>query len=266
MADVPVRNAADRPVNTPNIKPADAGDAATPATAPPGPQPTRFQRLMHDYVKPFAFVALILCTLRSSIADWNDVPTGSMNPSILEGDRIFVNKLAYDLKVPFTTWHIAEWGQPTRGDVVVFYSPVTGVRLVKRVVGLPGDTIELRNNCLYVNGQPASYGPLDPNIVKQMTGHPGASGGVYTSETVLGRTHPVMELPRLPGRPDYGPEVVPAGQYFMMGDNRDNSDDSRYWGFVPRGLIVGRASAVAISFDPGNSYLPRWSRFFTSLP
>src|SRR5438552_5215625 len=103
-------------------------------------------KFWRNYAQPFLFAAIVLTTFRSSIADWNDVPSGSMNPSILEGDRIFVNKLAYDLKVPFTTWHIAEWSQPTRGDVVVFYSPVTGIRLVKRVVGLPGDTITLRDN------------------------------------------------------------------------------------------------------------------------
>ena len=82
--------------------------------------------------KPFVFVILIVLSFRSSIADWNDVPTGSMKPTILEGDRIFVNKLAYDLKVPFTTWHLAQWGDPRRGEVIVFYSPADGVRLVKR--------------------------------------------------------------------------------------------------------------------------------------
>jgi signal peptidase I len=226
----------------------------------------KFKRFLHQHVKPFVFVVLILCTFRSSIADWNDVPTGSMNPSILEGDRIFVNKLAYDLKFPFTTWHLAEWGQPNRGDVVVFYSPVDGTRMVKRVVGLPGDTIELRDNQLYVNGQAAQYNVADPRFAQAMLGHPGGNGGVFSSETFGGRTHPVMQLPQLLGRRDYGPSVVPDGNFFMMGDNRDNSNDSRYWGFVERGRIVGRASAVAISLDPERSYLPRWGRFFTSLP
>src|SRR5215210_4682828 len=117
--------------------------------------------------RPFVFVVLIVLSFRSSIADWNDVPTGSMKPTILEGDRIFVNKLAYDLKVPFTTWHLAQWDNPRRGEVVVFYSPQDGVRLVKRVIGEPGDVIELRNNQLFVNGQAADYGSLDPAIVKQ---------------------------------------------------------------------------------------------------
>src|SRR5215218_3401800 len=127
--------------------------------------------------RPFVFVVLIVLSFRSSIADWNDVPTGSMKPSIIEGDRIFVNKLAYDLKVPFTTWHLAQWDDPQRGDVVVFYSPQDGVRLVKRVIGVPGDEITLRNNRLYVNGQPATYQPLDPEVIKQMG--PGASSFVF---------------------------------------------------------------------------------------
>src|SRR2546421_4007156 len=104
--------------------------------------------------RSFLFVVLVVLSFRSSIADWNDVPTGSMKPTIMEGDRVFVNKLAYDLKVPFTTWHLAQWDNPKRGDIVVFFSPADGQRLVKRVVGLPGDRIELANNELLVNGAP----------------------------------------------------------------------------------------------------------------
>jgi signal peptidase I len=226
----------------------------------------KFKRFLHQHVKPFVFVVLILCTFRSSIADWNDVPTGSMNPSILEGDRIFVNKLAYDLKFPFTTWHLLEWGGPERGDVVVFYSPPDGVRMVKRVVGLPGDTVELRDGRLLVNGEAAHYGAADPRFPAAMRGHPDGSGALYSSETLAGRTHPVMALPLRSNNRNYGPEVVPDGQFCLMGDNRDNSSDSRVWGFVERSRIVGRASAVAISLDPDRSYLPRWGRFFTSLP
>src|SRR3954451_15453600 len=110
--------------------------------------------LWREEIRPLMILAAVLFSLRSSLADWNDVPTGSMKPTILEGDRVFVNKVAYDLKVPFTTWHVAEWSNPRRGDIVVFFSPHDGERLVKRVIGLPGDTIELRNNVLVVNGQP----------------------------------------------------------------------------------------------------------------
>src|SRR5271168_1455814 len=110
--------------------------------------------------KSLLMLILILTAVRSAIADWNDVPTGSMNPTIVQGDRVFVNKLAYDLKVPFTTWHLAQWSNPKRGDIVVFYSPVDGTRLVKRVIGLPGDQIELAHERLLINGNPSEYEAL----------------------------------------------------------------------------------------------------------
>src|SRR5471032_1979047 len=118
---------------------------------------SRFQRWWRKDIRPLLILGLIVFSIRSSLADWNDVPTGSMKPTILEGDRVFVNKLAYDLKVPFTTWHLAEWANPQRGDIVVFYSPKDGTRLVKRAVGLPGDVIELRNEQLIINGAPVDY-------------------------------------------------------------------------------------------------------------
>src|ERR1017187_6512279 len=113
-------------------------------------------------------IGLVVFSIRSSLADWNDVPSGSMRPTILEGDRIFVNKLAYDLKVPFTTRHIAEWSNPQRGDIVVFFSPHDEKRLVKRVIGLPGDTIELRNNALVINGQPVEYQPIAEELLRDL--------------------------------------------------------------------------------------------------
>src|SRR5688500_9436389 len=141
-------------------KPAPATAPATPALS----WQAKVVAFVRHQLAPFAFVVLVLCSVRSSIADWNDVPTGSMNPTILEGDRIFVNKLAYDLKVPFTGWRVAEWGGPRRGDIVIFYSPADGVRLVKRVVAVPGDTVQMIDNRLLLNGVPAAYGPLDEGI------------------------------------------------------------------------------------------------------
>src|SRR5829696_6834967 len=123
-----------------------------PGTSMPNPRHPLSRRLIHiaRHHRPLAILLVVLLAARSSLADWNDVPTGSMNPTILEGDRIFVNKLAYDLKVPFTTWHVAEWSDPRRGDVVVFYSPVDGDRMVKRVAAVPGDTVAMVNNRLVV--------------------------------------------------------------------------------------------------------------------
>src|SRR5688572_2994288 len=128
----------------------------------------RASSFWRNYARPFLFIFIVLTAFRSSVADWNDVPTGSMKPTILEGDRIFVNKLAYDLKVPYTTWRVAQWSEPDRGDVVVFYSPADGIRLVKRVVAIAGDTVELRDDKLIINGQAAEYEPLDESIAEQL--------------------------------------------------------------------------------------------------
>ncbi|HEX4350970.1 MAG TPA: signal peptidase I, partial [Verrucomicrobiae bacterium] len=128
----------------------------------------RVRRFWRREIRPILILALVLFSVRSSLADWNDVPSGSMQPTILVGDRIFVNKLAYDLKVPFTTWHLAQWSNPRRGDIVVFYSPHDGTRLVKRVVGLPGDTVELRNEQLIINGSPVDYAPLSATLSDEL--------------------------------------------------------------------------------------------------
>ena len=186
-----------------------------------------------------------------------------MNPTILEGDRVYVNKLAYDLKVPFTTRHIAAWSNPQRGDIVVFFSPYNGQRLVKRVIGLPGDLLELRSNVLILNGQPVAYEPLPEQKLASLAPAERLDRH-FAAEDLPGQTHTVAAIPGVQARRDFGPFRVPAGQYFMMGDNRDNSFDSRYYGPVDRNRIVGRATAVALSFDR-HYWSPRWHRFFTSL-
>jgi signal peptidase I len=184
-----------------------------------------------------------------------------MNPTIVEADRIFVNKLAYDLKIPFTTRHLAEWSNPKRGDIVVLYSPVDGKRLVKRVVGLPGDAIALENNHLLVNGERVTYERIDQNI------RTAADAGQFSVlEDLTGRKHPIQITPRQSAPRTFGPVAVPEGHYLMMGDNRDNSADSRYFGFVARDRIVGRASTVVISLNILDRYQPRWEPFFTELP
>jgi signal peptidase I len=210
-------------------------------------------------------VALLVSTsFKSAIADWNIVPTGSMKPTILEGDRIFVNKVAYDLKIPYTTLHIAEWGDPRRGDIVVFYSPADGTRLVKRVVGIPGDTIAMRNNQLIINGEKLRYESIDASKSDEISLALDLNQfGVI--EDLDDTRHPVMISPQHPALRSFGPVTVPEGQFFMMGDNRDNSADSRYFGFVERRLVVGRATTIVISLDINNRYRPRWQRFFTDL-
>src|SRR5436190_3083131 len=142
-------------------------------------------------IRPLLILALILFSMRSSLADWNVVPTGSMQPTILVGDRVLVNKLAYDLKVPFTTWHLAEWSNPQRGDIVVFYSPKDGTRLVKRVIGLPGDTIESRNDQLLINGEPVDYSTLEPAVSEHLPAPERASAILATEQLPL-HPHAVM--------------------------------------------------------------------------
>jgi len=222
----------------------------------PKPRFPRLRRFVRTQVVPFAIMAAILGTFRSAIADWNIVPSGSMNPTIIEGDRIFVNKLAYGLRVPFTTWYVGHWAEPNRGDVVVFRSPADGQRLVKRVAGLAGDTVELIDNQLFINGQPAIYRfpPSAPLF-----------GPVVGTEQTAGGIHPLLLTPGARSRRNFGPVTVPAGHCFVLGDNRDNSADSRYIGFVPRDHITGRSSSVILSLDP-NTYAPRWNRTFTALP
>jgi signal peptidase I len=209
-------------------------------------------------------IALIIATsFKSAIADWNVVPTGSMKPTIVEGDRIFVNKLAYDFKVPYTTVRLARWANPQRGDIVVFFSPADGKRLVKRVVGIPGDTISMRKNRLSINGKTLSY----EAVQRPKTNDTSRINRAYRFvENLVGTKHPIMIAPRPFSQDSFRPLTVPDDAYFMLGDNRDNSADSRYFGFVKRKQVVGKATAVVASLDRSKYYKPRWDRFFTRLP
>jgi len=210
-------------------------------------------------IRVFLLMLLVVTSLRSALADWNDVPTGSMKPTIEEGDRVVVNKLAYDLKIPFTTIELWKWGNPRRGDIVVLFSPVDGIRLVKRVVGIPGDRVEMRENQLFINGLAAKW----REIGAEMDSEQGRS--LLVEETLAGRSHEVMFTPQIPAVRSFGPVVVPSGRYFVMGDNRDNSNDSRFIGLIDRRNIVGKATAVAFSFDRDHHFAPRFDRFFMAL-
>jgi len=206
----------------------------------------------------------VILPVKSSLADFNWVPTGSMNPTILEGDLIFVNKLAYDLRVPFTYYRLAQWSNPCRGDIVICFSPDDGTRLVKRVVGLPGDQISMINDQLFVNGQPAVQTPADQDLLEGLSSKIRPHAAVATEQ--LGEVaHPVLSLRGLPAMRSFGPITVPAGQYFLMGDNRDNSRDSRYFGFVQRKAVVGKAVGIAGSLDFTDWFQPRLGRFLSPL-
>jgi len=220
-------------------------------------------KIWREWLRSFALFAMIIVPFKSAVADWNWVPTGSMKPSILEGELVFVNKLAYDLKVPFTTLHLSTWANPSRGDVVVFFSPQDGTRLVKRVIGLPGDMVQLKNDILYLNGVPQEYSSADAAPFRHDVFED--ADPVVAIEHLEACDHYVLGLPGRRALRNFGPLIVPANQYFMMGDSRDNSADSRFIGPVPRAAIVGRVPRVLFSFDPQGYYLPRFQRFLQSM-
>ena len=219
--------------------------------------------LWREWIKPVAVIAAIVFPFKSAIADWNWVPSGSMKPTILEGDLVFVNKLAYDLKVPFTLQRLGQWDHPERGDIVVFFSPYDGTRLVKRVIAVPGDTIELRDNVLVLNGAPMDYELLksDPFTAEIYED----AHAVIAKESRGQSSHLVMALPSRQAVRSFSTLTIPTGKYFVMGDSRDNSFDSRFFGFVDRKQIVGKSSRVLLSFDKNHHYLPRVRRFFSAL-
>lgn len=226
---------------------------------------TRFiYKLWKEWRATIFFIFFVIVPAKSSLADWNWVPTGSMNPTILEGDLIYVNKIAYDLRFPLTLHRIAKWSNPKRGDIVVCFSPDDGTRLVKRVIGQPGDIIELRNNTLFINGEPAGYTKIDSKYTEQLPDNL-KEKCILAMEDLDGLAHPVMSIPSITAIRSFAPITVPQNSYFVMGDNRDNSKDSRYFGFVERKYIIGKAKGIISSFDITDKYQPRIKRFFAPL-
>lgn len=251
------------------IPPADvsiSGPAVSPAL-PACPQRRGWKATLWNWCVSFGVALAVLTPLRSAVADWNDVPSGSMEPTILPGDRIWVNKLAYGLRVPLTYRWVIQWDEPAPGEIVVLHSPADGQRLVKRLIAGPGDTVAMINNVLIINGRPLAYSSLPESALEEVP-RSVQTGRRFAQERLGDRSHAVAAIPSLApaaGRRNFGPVTVPEGHYFVMGDNRDNSADSRHFGFVPRHRIVGRSSAVAISVDPDRYYLPRFGRWFMGL-
>jgi signal peptidase I len=203
----------------------------------------------------FILFIVLMIVFRNALADWNVVPSGSMKPTILEGDRIIVNKIAYDARIPLTHIPVHRFAEPQRGDIVVFDSKAADTRLVKRVIGLPGDTVAMTDNRLTINGTDARYSGIEHE-----------ADAIFAIETYAGRSHRIeLVLTGGSGASTFGPVRVPKDHYLVLGDNRDNSADSRFYGFIPREEIVGRTKTVVLSLDYDHYYLPRLDRFFHGI-
>lgn len=214
--------------------------------------------------KGFLFFLFGMIIVRSAVADWYGIPSGSMYPTLMIGDRIVSNRLAYDVKLPFTDVVLKHLADPQRGDIVTFTSPEDGERLVKRVVAVPGDLVEIHGEELVINGEKASYQKASGDLMQRIT--PGYAGPqLVLTEQILGSSRSIIVMPERTALRNFGPITVPSGQYLMLGDSRDNSRDSRYIGFVKRELITGKVVRVAFSLDTEKFYLPRMDRFGAPL-
>lgn len=220
--------------------------------------PDADEPVLVDYSRSFFPLLVLVLVLRSFVAEPFRIPSGSMIPTLLVGDFILVNKHAYGLRLPVLETEIWNTGRPERGDVVVFrYPEDPDTRYIKRVVGLPGDRISYRGIQLFVNGEGV---PMVPDGVYAGSRHQGAR--IYQEE-IAGVRHPVLDLPGRTG-PQVDDFVVPEGHYYVMGDNRDSSNDSRRWGPVPEENLVGRAFLVWMNWE-SPTVAPVWDRIGESI-
>lgn len=209
-----------------------------------------------EYAKSFFPVLLIVLVLRSFLMEPFQIPTGSMIPTLEVGDFILVNKYAYGVRLPIIGTKLLDVDDPERGEVMVFIPPHEPKYYIKRVIGLPGDTIRYEDKKLYVNGEEVETELVGAIDVETSIGD---LPGTLLTETINGVSHPVQHIDAAGNSRTRTTWVIPNGHYFMMGDNRDNSADSREWGPVPEKDIVGKAVAVWMHKEPG-LHLPSFSR------
>ena len=233
-----------------------------------------------ENVKSLAGAVLIYLVIKTFLFEAYRIPSGSMVPTLLVGDWLFVNKAVYGANIPFTDVHLPAISEPKRGEVVVFRSPTQtdqpedpNPTLVKRLVGVPGDTLYMRGGMLFLNGvaqpqPPERQSRPGPNTSQPNETHP-LFAWQHAVELKQSRFGPAPEVPT---HDNWGPLVIPARSYFMMGDARYDSKDSRYWGVVPRTNIRGRPSFVYYSYRADDSDRPlpfitdiRWSRIGTRI-
>ena len=217
--------------------------------------------LITDYARSFFPILLIVFSARSFGFEPRRIPSGSLEPTLLVGDFVLVNKFTYGIRLPVIHKKIFSIHNPKRGDIVVFREPPEENRdLIKRVIGIPGDHIIYKNKTLYINGKEISQA-----FVRYTTDQHDSSSSwevMQKQENLLGVSHGIYQIPQQ-GNDDFD-VTVPEGKYFMMGDNRDDSADSRYWGFLPEQNIIGKATHVLVSFD-SPKHPVRWGRVASKI-
>jgi len=222
-----------------------------------GAVPSSKAYVLVDYSRSFLPILLIVLLIRSFIVEPFRIPSGSLEPTLRIGDFIVVNKYHYGLRLPVLKTKIVTLNEPKIGDIAVFRWPVdTSIDFIKRIIATPGDRLSYKNKVLFVNGKEA------PQVLQRTLKNPDEKGRlrdvIQKSETINGVVHNIYVRDAMPAR-DFNEIVIPKGYYFAMGDNRDDSSDSRYWGLVPEKNLVGRAMAVWFSWDSVHHSV-RWNR------
>lgn len=194
--------------------------------------------------RSFILFILLYVFTRTAYADWSPVPTGSMEPTIQPGDVLLVDKTAFGPSIPILNKRIATWAQPSRGDIITFVPPHTDDLYVKRVIGLPGDQIRVEGAEVFINGERLAHRPIERS-----------SESIVIEESIGGLDH-FIQISR--SRPSLSREqvfAVPPRKYFVMGDHRNDSEDSRFWGYVDEERIMGKVKRIAVSFSSKREFV-----------
>jgi signal peptidase I len=232
-------------------------------TQPEGQKKKSFYK---EWIEPFLIAAIVALFIRQFIVEAFKIPSGSMIPTLTIGDHLLVNKFIYGPRIPFTDNRFFDWDEPKRGEIIVFKYPENEEKnFIKRIIGVAGDKIEIRKGKLFINDQMV---PVTERGDYEGKDQPGSGLPFYSKpkllEEQLGTVkHDLLYLHDQSGY-DFGPKIVPRESVFVMGDNRDNSQDSRVWGFVKFNKILGRALIIYWSWD-GNDHWVRWSRIGTLI-
>ena len=234
----------------------------------PKPEDKLHKPKWREWVDAFVFAIIVATFIRSFFIQTYKIDSGSMEKTLRVGDFLFISRLNYCARLPFASKPFWIWNRPKRGEIVVFFDVFSRRSFVKRCIGVPGDTIVIRNKIVYVNGKPLeeSYTQfIDPRVYPPLFDVMDIDTVTYQNMWVERKFHDGRIAPFV--RDNFGPVVVPPHSFFMMGDNRDNSDDSRFWGPMPENNLIGRAGFIFFAIDPGVPFWQiwkkiRWNRIF----